>query len=300
MTKLSNLFLSLLLIAAASFAGADSVAVHTIQRGDVSLVYETEGKGDVVILLAGGPGVTPYSVKYVFDKVSKDHEAVLLHQRGTGKTKLPKADAEHLSLPAFIDDVDAVRQELHADKVTLIGHSWGGMLAMAYTGEHPDRVSHLILMDSGGVDITFAAVFQDNINMHLLPEDLALRQQSFKESQKHDPMGSFHYLESILPGYFYSRDNALKFLKQLKPDDYNPQLQPLLFGFNVKDTIVKYHGPVDIIQGRQDPIDASTIQLNVKYLPQAKVHWVERAGHIPWLENQAGFDASLDSALENK
>lgn len=299
MSKLHTLFIPLLLVVTTLGANAASV-VHTLQRGDVSLVYETEGKGDVVILLAGGPGVTPYSVKYVFDKVSKDHEAVLLHQRGTGKTKLPKADSAHMTLPIYVDDIDSVRQELHADKITLIGHSWGGMLAMAYAAAHPDKVSHLILMDSGGVDISFAGVFQDNINMHLEPEDLALRKKSFTETTAHDPMGAFHYLESILPGYFYKRENAMAFMKTMKPDDFNPHLQPLLFGFDIKRTIVNYHGPVDIIQGRQDPIDASTIALNMKYLPQAKVHWVERAGHIPWLENESGFDASLDSAFKNR
>jgi proline iminopeptidase len=297
MSKLYSFFLLLLLSASMVAAPSDSVAVHSVQRGDVSLVYETEGKGDVVILLAGGPGVTPYSVKYVFDKVSKDHEAVLLHQRGTGKTKLPKADSAHLSLPIFLDDIDSVRNELHADKITLIGHSWGGMLAMAYAGAHPDRVSHLILMDSGGVDISFGGVFQDNINMHLQAEDLALRKKSAEENMLHDPLGNFHYLESILPGYFYKRENAMKFMREMKPEDYNASLRPLLMGFDIKDSIVKYHGPVDIIQGRQDPIDASTIQLNMKYLPQAKVHWVERAGHIPWLENQSGFDACLNSAF---
>jgi proline iminopeptidase len=299
MSKLHNLLIPLLLAAATVTAHADTAVAHTVQRGDVSLVYETEGKGDVVILLAGGPGVTPYSVKYVFDKVSKDHEAVLLHQRGTGKTKLPAPDSAHMTVPIYIDDIDAVRQELHADKITLIGHSWGGMLSMAYAAAHPDRVSHLILMDSGGVDISFAGVFQDNINMHLQPEDIALRKKAFSETAAHDPLGSYHYIESILPGYFYKRENALAFMKDMKPDDYNAKLQPLLMGYDVKSTIVNYHGPVDIIQGRQDPIDASTIALNLKYLPQAKVHWVERAGHIPWLENQSQFDACLDSAFQN-
>lgn len=281
----------------ASVAVADTAVEHRVQRGDVALVYESQGKGDPVILLAGGPGVTPYSVKPVQDLVALNHQAVLVHQRGTGKTALPSTSRAHLSLPIFIEDIDAVRRDLHADKVTLIGHSWGGMLAMAYAAAHPDRVSHLVLMDSGGVNLSFTGVFTDNIMMRLQPEDFVMQKRSNDEAKSDPRMSAFHYLLSILPGYFYRRETAIAFEKTLKPDDYNPALRPLLARYDVTKTIGKYRGPVDIIQGRQDPIDASTVSLNVKYLPQAKVHWIERAGHIPWLEEPADFEATIKSVL---
>src|SRR5436309_3129475 len=84
MNKLGST-VGLFLFACASFG--ETVVEHYIQRGDVTLVYETEGKGDPVIVLAGGPGVTPSSVQPVVDEVAKHYLAVLVHQRGTGKTK---------------------------------------------------------------------------------------------------------------------------------------------------------------------------------------------------------------------
>lgn len=274
------------------------VEEHHLQRGDVSLVYETEGKGDPVILLAGGPGVTPYSVEHPFHEVAKGHLAVLLHQRGTGKTKVDRYDSAHVSLPLFVADIDAVREDLHADKITLIGHSWGGMLSMAYTAAHPDRVSRLILMDSGGANLSFAQVFSDNITMHLLPEDIAARDKANAERRVDPAAANYHYLQAILPGYFYKREAALDFRKELKPEDYNGRIAPFLMGnYNVDKAVSVYHGPVAIIQGRQDPIDPSTVALNKSFLPQAQVYWVERAGHIPWLEREDAFDKSLSQAL---
>src|SRR5690348_17176945 len=108
-----RVFLPALVWLLASAVMADSAVEHRVQRGDVALVYESQGKGDPVILLAGGPGVTPYSVKPVQDMVALSHQAVLVHQRGTGKTELPSADRLHLSLPIFIEDIDAVRKDLH-------------------------------------------------------------------------------------------------------------------------------------------------------------------------------------------
>ena len=136
--------------------------------------------------------------------------------------------------------------------------------------------------------------------MRLTDDDLALRKQSFDETAKKDPNGSYHYLMSIMPGYFYKRENALDFEKTLKPNDFNPALQRLLIGYDVTKSITNYHGPVDIIQGRQDPVDPSTVQLNMKYLPQAHVHWIERAGHIPWLEELSDFQKAMREALGDR
>ena len=290
--------LSISLIAAlATLAQADTIVEHRLQRGDVSLFYETEGKGDPVVLLSGGPGVTPNSVKPVEDFVATKHMAVLIHQRGTGKTPLPSTDKAHVSLSIFVDDIDAVRQDLHADKITLIGHSWGGMLAMAYAGEHPDRVSHLILLDSGGPNLSFASVFTDNINMHLLPEDKEMQNKADSDAHGDAELAAYNHLLAIVPGYFYSRDAALDFRKSLKPTDYTTKLRGLLMGFDITSSVVKYKGPVDVIQGRQDPIDANTVALNQKYLPQAKVYWIERAGHFPFIEEPADFQQTINKVL---
>jgi proline iminopeptidase len=288
--------LSVLILAL--LAAIAPTAEHRIQRGDVSLFYETEGKGDPVILLAGGPGVSPYSVKPVMDYVSSKHMAVLIHQRGTGKTVLPSTGKDHLSLQIFIDDIDAVRKDLRVDKITLVGHSWGGMLAMAYAGAHPDRVSHIILMGSGGPNLSFAPIFGDNINMHLLPEDRELQKRADADANGDAELAAYNRLMAIIPGYFYSRDNAIEFSKSFKPTDYTTKLMTLLSGFDITSSVPKYKGPVDILQGRQDPIDANTVALNLKYLPQAKVHWIERAGHFPWLEQPADFQKTISEILK--
>lgn len=271
---------------------------HVVQRGDVALHYQTEGKGDVVIVLAGGPGFTPSSVEPVADEIAKEHLAVIIHQRSTGKTELPRVDKAHVSLDQYIEDIDAVRRDLHAEKITLIGHSWGGMLSMAYAGAHPERVSRLILLDSGGANLSFAGVFSDNIESRLTDEDREARATAEKETDYR--ARGVHRLQAIIPGYFYSRKRALVYAKAIKLEDYDPRVGTLLISnFDVTKALGNYKDPVALVQGRQDPIDAYTVELNKKYLPQAKIYWIERAGHMPWAENPKDFEAALEHAIED-
>ena len=53
----------------------------------------------------------------------------------------------------------------------------------------------------------------------------------------------------------------------------------------------QYKGPVCIIQGRQDPIDESTAYEIKQSLPQAEVYFIERSGHLPWLEASSSVES---------
>src|SRR5262249_2576968 len=62
--------------------------------------------------------------------------------RGNGRSqRLPPA---HFSLAAVVDDVEAMRQALGLGQIALLGHSFGGFVALSYALAHPERVSHLI------------------------------------------------------------------------------------------------------------------------------------------------------------
>ena len=58
--------------------------------------------------------------------------------------------------------------------MTLIGHSWGGMLSMEYASRHPDRVDKLILLGPGGPTDKFSSYFSDNMvftQTHVMPHN---------------------------------------------------------------------------------------------------------------------------------
>ncbi len=110
---------------------------------------EVFGNADdpVVIVLHGGPGAD-YRYLYSLNSLSDQYRVVFYDQRGTGLS--PRVPAEGIELNTFIDDLDAfVNHFGRGEKVFLIGHSWGAMLASAYAGRHPHKVGKLVLAEPG-------------------------------------------------------------------------------------------------------------------------------------------------------
>ena len=133
---------------------------YFIKSKDQKAIFiEEKGTGTPVILLSGGPGLNPDYVYPIHEFLSKNFRSIILHQRGTGKTIMPKIDSTTLSLEKYIEDLEALRSELKLKKLILIGQSWGGMLSMEYCAQNPEKVEKLVFVGSGSPSMKFANYF---------------------------------------------------------------------------------------------------------------------------------------------
>lgn len=110
-----------------------------------NLYWEQSGNPDgvPVVLLHGGPGAgaTPTHRRY-FDP---DHyRIVIFDQRGAGRSH-PHGSLENNTLAHLIEDIEALRRQLHVERWHVFGGSWGSTLAMAYAGQYPQRCLGLVL-----------------------------------------------------------------------------------------------------------------------------------------------------------
>lgn len=80
------------------------------------------------------------------DRLADSYHLIYYDQRGRGKSA-ENVRPEDVTIASEIDDLDKVRQYFHLDSVVLLGHSWGTVIALEYALAHPERVSHLILMN---------------------------------------------------------------------------------------------------------------------------------------------------------
>jgi proline iminopeptidase len=112
------------------------------------IAYRVFGEGArTVLALHGGPGVSSRYLDRLAEAVRGDVKLVLYDQLGGGDSDRPD-DPSLWQIPRFIAEVETVRATLDLGVVTLFGQSWGGMLALAYTLEHPDSVNALILSNT--------------------------------------------------------------------------------------------------------------------------------------------------------
>jgi proline iminopeptidase len=273
----------------------------TLARPDLVLHYADYGQGEPVLLIVGGPGLSGEWLEPVAQVIAKQARAILPDPRGGGKS-LPKEDAG-ITLDATLADFEALRAELGLTSWTVLGHSWGGMLALDYAAKYPASVKALVLLDSGGTSwASMWGPFMDNITSRMTPDERAARQYwSQKEVYDSDPYrAEVEIARYILPAYFYDRAKALPLLAALKAgkEHLNPAAGRLIGEYDKGaaarvEALGKVDIPTLILHGRQDPMPESVTLENQKLLKGSRLVWLDRCGHNPWLEQPEAMEKAL-------
>ncbi len=107
------------------------------------LAYRRAGEGPVLVCHGGGPG---FSSLYLADfaGLGEELELVLLDPRGTGGSTKP-TDSRAYGIDDYVSDLEELREHLGLERLQLLGHSHGGIVAIAYAARYPERVERLIL-----------------------------------------------------------------------------------------------------------------------------------------------------------
>lgn len=117
---------------------------------DGRLFYREIGQGLPTIVLHGGPDFDHRYLLPELDLLSDKLRLIYYDQRGRGRSA-PDVEPEDVTIESEIEDLEALRVHLGLEKVAVLGHSWGGLLALEYAIRHPHRVSHLVVMNTAPV-----------------------------------------------------------------------------------------------------------------------------------------------------
>jgi proline iminopeptidase len=120
------------------------------------------GAGPPIVVLHGGPDFDHTYLLPELDRLAESFRLVYYDQRGRGRSA-SGVRAEDVSLRSEIDDVDCVRSHFGLEAVAVLGHSWGGVLAMEYALRHPNRVSQLILRDTAPASSGDGQILRDEL-----------------------------------------------------------------------------------------------------------------------------------------
>src|SRR5215475_7923050 len=128
---------------------------------DCRLWTDESGNGAPLVLCHGGPGLWDY-FDDVADLLGGSARIIRWDQRGCGRSERRGP----YTVARYVADLDAIREQIGVPRISLLGHSWGAMLALRYSLEHPDRVSRLIYVSGTGIDPeeTWRPTFHDNVS----------------------------------------------------------------------------------------------------------------------------------------
>src|SRR6266513_551468 len=263
-----------------------------VTRDGIDLFYRVVGptSGAYVLVLSGGPGEDIHSMRGITDELSKKYRCIMWEQRGTGRSKLPRYDASTINLNAYMDDIEALRKQLHTEKFIVVGNSWGMILGLAYAGTHSDAVRAVVTIGSGPITFDYLGVFSDNQYVRLGPCELEVRdfwKEPSRETADSD-RAAFERLRAATVAYFYDRKKALQMAAGLNPKDYNFRVPPAFLNaegkYDIRPKLKTILAPVLLLQGRQDLAGEANICEAHSLIKNSMLAFIDKCGHMPWLE----------------
>lgn len=131
-----------------------NLVAKSLDTGRGRVYYESEGASPLLILQSGGPGGTHQCFHPFFGKAASFATVVYHDPIGVGKST--RRETGDYSLSGLIEEIEALRLQFEAERIYLLGHSFGGLVAQLYALEHPDKLEGLVLVTSStglpGVD----------------------------------------------------------------------------------------------------------------------------------------------------
>lgn len=268
---------------------------HPVVSPDgVSIDFRVFGQGEPLLVLSGGPGLSSDYVLPIAETLSNQFQTILPDQRGTGGTQLAELTLESLALSRYIADLEALRSSRGIQRWAILGHSWGGMLAMAYSTLHADRVSQMILVGTGGMTLDFAPSMSERIRERMSDADKAAAEYWQEKIERGEDMPKAHveHLRALMPGYLQDRrfvEQAMDGMKSF--EGVNEQTIASLESeeYDLHAGLRQTGVPTLLVHGRCDPIPASVVEDIAATMPNARQLWLEACGHFPWIEQPELF-----------
>jgi proline iminopeptidase len=277
------------------------------------LYFRDVGEGPPLILLHGGPGFDHGYLLPDMDRLADGFRLLYYDQRGRGQSTW-SVPCVAVSLQSELGDLETLRADLRLEQVALLGHSWGGLLAMEYALRHPERVSHLILLN------TCPASYDD---FQVFEQQLAARDS--KDAER------MHELES-LPAYAegdletraaYYR---LYFGETLRPPELRERLiaqlqvgwtkesvltaratASRLFpetvqmpGYNLLPQLTRLRVPTLILHGDYDFVPLTSAVHIAEAIPGARLVVLRDCGHFSYLERPAEVREALSEFFHTR
>ncbi|HET9344745.1 MAG TPA: alpha/beta fold hydrolase [Candidatus Limnocylindrales bacterium] len=150
----------------------DQPTTTTVQVDGGALFVRDIGSGPPILALHGGPDFDHAYLLPELDRLAGQFRLVYYDQRGRGRS-FHGEGPDDVTMESEMDDADRVRAWTRSDTVALLGHSWGGLLAMEYAIRHPDRVSHVVLIDTAPASHQDMLELRRHLRSLRSPEQLA-------------------------------------------------------------------------------------------------------------------------------
>lgn len=264
----------------------------------LNLTIDGKNNSETVILLHGGPGVPDYMAE-ISKFLESKYRVVRFDQRGVGESECLN---KKYNIEQYLTDIDEILNYLKVDKVHILGHSWGGLLAQLWASRNPEKLHTLFLCSpSSGTGEVWKQM-----------EKEVMAYNKNKSSQKEWMKIGLNSLFGIL-GSNYGYRNIFRLLWSYyfkEPKIAPPAGEQWLSGISAQainktrkniislnnnaldEALESFNKPVSAVFGSYDIYGESKMLIKKRFT-NLNYTILEKSGHLPWLQNAEAFSKIL-------
>jgi pimeloyl-ACP methyl ester carboxylesterase len=255
------------------------------------------GDGPPVLIMHGGPGLSDYTAP-LGAELADGFQVIRYQQRGLA----PSVTSGPFDIGRHVADAIAALDAAGAGRAYVVGHSWGGHLAMHLAVRHPDRVLGLVIADPLGAVPDGGAGDLDRNLAERIPPELSARALELDERAMAGEGTAEDAMESLAilwPGYFSSPDKASPMPPlSLSVQCYAETCASIQAHFEqhaLELSLPSLQVPAVFVLGADSPIPPSHGIASATLIPGARYQIEEKCGHFPWLERPGSVRKALES-----
>ena len=280
----------------------------------VPLWVESEGRGEPLLLISGGPGASHNYFHPGFTQLADAFRVIYFDAFGRGRSARAASPAQY-TFDRDVRDIEALRVALGLGRIHVLGHSYGGMVALAYAKAHPEAVRSLTLANA---PLSGAAwqEFNENFNATLrnqYPEAWAkveaLRAKGLRSSDP-EHQAAFNVSPPAMM-FLFDGSNGARLRAVIDETFSNEDVYYAIAGHDAdfvlgdamrkldfREAVGALQMPVLVLAGRFDRevFPRHTLEYR-RYAPKAQFVMFERSGHFPFLEEPELTFATLRAFL---
>lgn len=269
------------------------------------LAYETLGQGPPLLLVPGGPRASVYLEN--LGGLDATRTLIRYDARGTGESAVPRDPATY-AYPSLADDVEALRAELGEERIDLLAHSSGTVVALAYAAARPERVARLVLVGpgpdlygAGGEDIP--DILAKRSDAPWFEEVSAAARELVTLGPGADPERVFDVLSRYTPAGYGEwderrREHAAAQLKGFSLTAWSGFWAAGTGPEAVLGRLSEVTGRVLVVTGERDGLTGVAVgDVAASSFPDARHITLGGAGHFPWVDQPERFASAVEKFL---
>ena len=257
----------------------------------VKLYYQTVGSGPPLMLMHGGLGCDHSAYLPQFLDIADQWTLILYDHRGNGRSR--PIEWQGVSHDTWAADADALREHLGHEKISLLGHSYGGFLAQEYAARYPERLEALILLCTAPA-WDYGDIIQANARARAkTPEAIAAVDEALSDEPVARDADFERILKALAPLYFHRPEEFPEYVESFLADTvfsaaaWNHCSHVCLPEFNVMDELPKIQVPTLILSGADDWITPAEQGKRIhEAMPNSELVIFEKSGHVPNIEEE--------------